>query len=70
FGEGVPRLPFVRGEAWHPHHASVDAALVAQAPRVHAWTVNDRAAIIQMKTLGVHAIITDYPDRVRDVLHA
>ncbi|UYG05705.1 glycerophosphoryl diester phosphodiesterase membrane domain-containing protein [Halomonas sp. LR3S48] len=35
---------------------------------VHAWTVNDRARMSQMIDLGVDAIITDYPDRLAELI--
>ncbi|MGL6252202.1 MAG: glycerophosphodiester phosphodiesterase, partial [Billgrantia desiderata] len=35
---------------------------------VHAWTVNDRARMSQMIDLGVDAIITDYPDRLVELV--
>ncbi|MFL5846707.1 MAG: glycerophosphodiester phosphodiesterase [Solirubrobacteraceae bacterium] len=55
-----------------PHAASVDGALVADAHRlgirVQAWTVNDRVDMGRLLRLGVDALITDAPDRARDVL--
>lgn len=35
---------------------------------VHAWTVNDQARMSEMIDLGVDAIITDYPDRLRELI--
>ncbi|RUR30484.1 glycerophosphodiester phosphodiesterase family protein [Vreelandella nanhaiensis] len=35
---------------------------------VHAWTVNDRARMSTLIDLGVDAIITDYPDRLRALI--
>ncbi|MCE8051110.1 glycerophosphodiester phosphodiesterase [Halomonas daqingensis] len=35
---------------------------------VHAWTVNDRARMSQMIDLGVDAIITDYPERLVELV--
>jgi glycerophosphoryl diester phosphodiesterase len=35
---------------------------------VHAWTVNDRARMSQLIDLGVDAIITDYPDRLAELI--
>ncbi|MCC5884732.1 MAG: glycerophosphoryl diester phosphodiesterase membrane domain-containing protein [Halomonas sp.] len=35
---------------------------------VHAWTVNDRARMSQLIDLGVDAIITDYPDRLVELM--
>ncbi len=35
---------------------------------IHAWTVNDRARMSALIDLGVDAIITDYPDRLRALI--
>ncbi|NDL71746.1 glycerophosphodiester phosphodiesterase family protein [Vreelandella alkaliphila] len=35
---------------------------------IHAWTVNDRARMSTLIDLGVDAIITDYPDRLRELI--
>lgn len=59
-------------EALHPHHQSVDAALVSDARRrarqVNAWTVNDVAEARRLARLGVNGIITDRPDLMRQGL--
>ena len=31
------------------------------------WTVNEKSEIARLIDLGVHGIITDYPDRLREV---
>ena len=36
--------------------------------RVHAWTVNDEAAMRRLLALGVDGVMTDYPDRLLKVL--
>jgi glycerophosphoryl diester phosphodiesterase len=36
---------------------------------IHAWTVNDRARMSTLIDLGVDAIITDYPDRLTELIH-
>jgi len=55
--------------ALHPHFASIDAQLVANARSngqlVNAWTVNNAAEARRLAGLGVDAIITDLPDVVR-----
>ena len=38
------------------------------ALEVHAWTINDEAALRRMIELGVDGIITDYPDRLLALL--
>lgn len=52
----------------------VDARYVDLAHRlglaVHAWTVNDRAQMIQLLDLGVDGIISDRVDVLRDVLQS
>nr|WP_290828941.1 glycerophosphodiester phosphodiesterase family protein [Halomonas sp.] len=35
---------------------------------IHAWTVNDRARMSALIDLGVDAIITDYPDRLTELI--
>jgi glycerophosphoryl diester phosphodiesterase len=35
---------------------------------VHAWTINDEEDMERMIALGVDGIITDYPDRLLDLL--
>ena len=59
---------------WSPRFAELTGDLVAEAQalglKVVPWTVNtpaDMARIIDMKVDG---LITDYPDRARDVLAA
>jgi glycerophosphoryl diester phosphodiesterase len=32
------------------------------------WTVNEKAEMARLIDLGVHGIITDYPDRLREVM--
>jgi glycerophosphoryl diester phosphodiesterase len=61
-------------EARHPHFSMVDERYMCWARknryRVNVWTVNEPADIRRMIQLGVDMIISDYPDRVRDVLQA
>jgi glycerophosphoryl diester phosphodiesterase len=49
--------------AWHPHHASLDAAAVAGAHEaglsVHPWTVDDPARITELARWGVDGIVTN-----------
>lgn len=57
---GVPH------EARHPHHKIIDAAFMRWAQgnryRVHTWTVDDPARMVELRELGVDAIITNRPD--------
>ncbi len=59
-------------EAHHPHFTSVNERYMAWARkrklRVHVWTVNEVDDIRRMCNLGVDMIMSDYPDRVREVL--
>jgi glycerophosphoryl diester phosphodiesterase len=73
FGGSVPRLVQAAGCAvWSPFFRDVAAETLAEAKslglKVAIWTVNDRADLARMVELGVDAIITDYPDRLRTVM--
>jgi glycerophosphoryl diester phosphodiesterase len=35
---------------------------------IHVWTVNEKDDMQRLLDLGVDGIITDYPDRLLDVL--
>ncbi|UCF90637.1 MAG: glycerophosphodiester phosphodiesterase [Desulfobacterales bacterium] len=45
------------------------AAAHARNLRIHVWTVNDAARMRHFLELGVDGIITDYPDRLLNLLH-
>jgi glycerophosphoryl diester phosphodiesterase len=50
---------------------ATDAAIVAaqgQGKQVHVWTVNDRKQMSGLLDRGVNGILTDYPDRLKEVL--
>ena len=57
-----------RATAIHPHFSLLTAENVALARekgyQVNTWTVNETDDIERIKTLGVNAIITDFPDRI------
>jgi len=73
FGGSVPRLVQAAGCAvWSPRFLDLAAEPLAQAKslglKVIPWTVNDRGDMDRLIQLGVHGLITDYPDRLRAVL--
>ena len=56
-----------------PRHEVVDAALVADAHAhglsVRTWTADARADIERLVAIGVDGVITNVPDRARNVAH-
>jgi glycerophosphoryl diester phosphodiesterase len=58
--------------ALHPKYHSVSPELVANAKQngiiVNPWTINEPHLIRQMIACGVNAMITNYPDRVKELL--
>ena len=63
---------YSKANGLHPELPMVDAAYMAQAARlrlpVRVWTVNEPDDMQRMIDLGVDAIITDYPDRLVELL--
>jgi glycerophosphoryl diester phosphodiesterase len=59
-------------DALHPDHKLVNAEYMTWARKrgfaVHVWTVNKTDDIKRMISLGVDMIITDYPDRMSQIL--
>jgi glycerophosphoryl diester phosphodiesterase len=57
---------------WQGRLRVVDGRFVRAAHRrgleVHVWTVDDVAAMRELLDLGVDGLVTDRPDRLRDVL--
>ena len=53
-------------EAHHPYHEMIDSQMIQSAhssdKRINTWTVNDPARAVELRDLGVDAIITDKPD--------
>lgn len=69
----VPALVHAAGgRIWSPHHADLDQASLAEAIelglQVVPWTVNETADMERLIDRGVHGLITDRPDRLRQVL--
>jgi glycerophosphoryl diester phosphodiesterase len=60
------------GAVWSPNGGAVTEALVREAHalglKVLPWTVNNPAEMDKLIGWGVDGIITDYPDRLREVM--
>lgn len=60
------------GEADHPHYSLVDETYMIWAKkrgyRTNVWTVDDPAEAQRLARLGVHGIITNKPDLIRESL--
>ncbi|MER7500591.1 glycerophosphodiester phosphodiesterase family protein [Nonomuraea pusilla] len=71
-GDDVPAAARAAGATTlSPEHVMVDERLMAQCAAagldVAVWTVNDTALASRMLDLGVAGIVTDYPDRMREL---
>ena len=69
----VPRMvKAAGGAAWSPNADALSPDLVQEAQalglKVIPWTVNDPAAMERLIDWGVDGIISDYPDRLRQVM--
>lgn len=62
------------GRVWSPYFRDLREADLAEAHRrglkVVVWTVNEPADMASLIDFGVDGIITDYPDRLREVMTA
>lgn len=76
-GGSVPRMVKASagqtaGVIWAPYDKNLSAALVKEAQalglQVIPWTVNQKPLMEQFIDWGVNGIITDYPDRLREVM--
>ena len=60
------------GTVWSPNGGALTEALVTQAQalglKVIPWTINAAADLDRMVGWGVDGLITDYPDRLREVM--
>lgn len=67
--ESAARAGHVAINPWAPF---VDAAFMVRATdlglQVNVWTVDDAPQMVELVDLGVHAIITNVPDVLREVL--
>jgi glycerophosphoryl diester phosphodiesterase len=69
----LPKLVKAAGGAvWSPNHNDLTQPLVAEARQlglqVIPWTVNNPADMARLIDWGVDGLITDYPDRARQVM--
>ena len=69
----VPKMVKAAGGAvWSPNGGAVTEALVKEAQgiglKVVPWTINSPADMERLLGWGVDGLITDYPDRLRDVM--
>ena len=59
------------GDTWSPYFRELDSSQVNEAHRlglkVVVWTVNEAPDMHRLLDLGVDGLITDYPDRARQV---
>lgn len=71
FEANMAKLSFVP-EHYSPHERLVTSELIekvrAQDMEIHVWTVNERERMQQMIDLHVNGIITDYPDRLVELV--
>ncbi|MGE0348958.1 glycerophosphodiester phosphodiesterase [Hydrogenophaga sp.] len=60
------------GKLWSPHFGDLSQQVLQRARalelRVIPWTVNDPQDMARLIDWGVDGLITDYPDRLRDVM--
>jgi glycerophosphoryl diester phosphodiesterase len=56
---------------YSPHYSLVTTELLIQCKakgiRVIPWTVNDLPTMLRLKEMGVHGIISDYPDLYKGI---
>jgi glycerophosphoryl diester phosphodiesterase len=64
----APGFQLLGANALHPEHTLVTAKSFASVKRAHAvlnvWTVNDPPRARELATLGVDAIISDFPGKI------
>ena len=60
------------GTIWAPNFNNIDASATKRAHdlglQLVPWTVNEAADMRRLIDWGVDGIITDYPDRLREVM--
>jgi len=73
FGGSAPRaIEAAGGDIWSSYHKEVSVESIELAHQldllVKVWTVNEAGQMRELIDMGVDGIITDYPDRLRQVL--
>jgi glycerophosphoryl diester phosphodiesterase len=73
FGGSVPRLAHAAGcGTWSPYFRELSPESVAEAHalglKVVPWTINDRDDLSSAIDMKVDGLISDYPDRAREVM--
>lgn len=71
-GSAVRAIKAAGGATWSSYHKEVSVDSIRLAHQlglsVNVWTVNDLGRMRELIAMGVDGIITDYPDRLRQVL--
>ena len=71
-GSAARAIKEAGGDIWSSYHLEVDADSIKLAHdlglQVNVWTVNETSRMRELIAMGVDGIITDYPDRLRQVL--
>ncbi|MFT4607787.1 MAG: glycerophosphoryl diester phosphodiesterase [Urechidicola sp.] len=73
FSGNIPKaIKSAGGDIWSSYHKEVTEESIAEAHQlkllVNVWTVNEPNRMRELIKMGVDGIITDYPDRLREVL--
>jgi glycerophosphoryl diester phosphodiesterase len=73
FNDNIPdMIKAAGGRIWSSYYREVTADKLRQAHElgleVKVWTVNEKVQMEALINMGVDGIITDYPDRLREVL--
>lgn len=71
-GDVGKAIKSAHGDIWAPYHKDVTSDNVPAAQslglKVIPWTVNDKPRMNALIDMGVDGIISDYPDRLRQVM--
>ncbi len=72
WGRALKQAAMCRAESLHPRRDRVTQTMIEAARRyglkIYPWTVNERAAALGLKGLGVDGVFTDDPAAIRQVL--